>query len=197
MRVVRAVFVLLVVVGLALYAWHGYRRNTGRDPRLARYQALIAAYTDESTFCPTCPYCTECDTSYRKTLQPGDMVPDPEDDPGYLRGKVILVDIFNRWVMPLTPRLAPELVPARPDEVGTVIWIRNGSRGMGTYSGGARALQGTIELTVADLAVPAIVGTGTLVGPEPPPFIVGHNPGIPARPSDSEVLAYIAGLPRR
>jgi hypothetical protein len=35
MRVARAVFVVLVVVGQALHAWHAYRLNTGRAPRLA------------------------------------------------------------------------------------------------------------------------------------------------------------------
>jgi hypothetical protein len=45
MRVVRALFVFLVVVRLALYARHGYRHYMGRDPRLAPFRARIAEYS--------------------------------------------------------------------------------------------------------------------------------------------------------
>jgi hypothetical protein len=37
------------------------------------------------------------------------MVLDPEDDPGYLRCRVILVDISIRGIMPPTLDLPPEL----------------------------------------------------------------------------------------
>lgn len=86
------------------------------------------------------------------------------------------MDTFNRWVMPLTLELTPVLQPSRSDEVGTVIWISSSSRGMGTYSGGARAAQGSVDLTIVDLVDSAIGGTGTLYGPEPPAFVVAHDP---------------------
>ena len=135
MRVLRPVPALPVAAGLAPYARHAYRLDTGRDPHLAPYQARVAAHTDESAFCPTCPYCTECDISYRKTLQPGDVVPDASDDPGYLQGKVVLVDVSDGWVMPLTLDLPDDLTPASPDEVESAVWLRSSDRRVGTYSG--------------------------------------------------------------
>ena len=71
------------------------------------------------------------------------------------------MDIFNRWVMPLTLELTTVLQPSDLDEVGTVIWIRNSSRGIGTYSGAARAAQGTFELAIVDLVDSAIGSTET------------------------------------
>jgi hypothetical protein len=197
LRVLTPWLIVVTVAVLGVYGWRSFRLNTGRDPRIAPYQARVAAYTDESVFCPSCPYCAECDLSFREALRPGDTFRDPERDTGYLRGKVVIVDVFNGVVMPLILELPDDLRPAAPEEVQSAVWLRNSSRGVGTYAGGARAEQGTIELTIVDLAEGLIVGTGTLVGPEPPPFIVGHDPGAPARPSDHEVIAYLSGLPRR
>jgi hypothetical protein len=67
----------------------------GSCPPPRPYEARIDAYTSE--------------TSHRTTVQPGDMVLDPEDDPGYLRCRVILVDISIRGIMPPTLDLPPEL----------------------------------------------------------------------------------------
>ncbi len=196
-RIVLLAIILPSVIGLTIYAVYNYRLNTGRDARLAPFQAHIAAYTDKATLCPTCPLCEECDISYRKTIQPGQMMPTPQERAGYLRGKAIVIDTFNKVVSPLTLQLPDALRPTQPAEVASVIWMRCTAGMVGRYSSGATANQTACVLTAVDLSAPAIVGVGEVLGPEPPRVITGSNPGSAAMPSDQELIAYIAGLPRQ
>ena len=96
----RVVFLAIFVpmfIFLAIYGAYNYRLNTGRDARIAPFQAHIATYSDKAAICPTCPLCKACDVSYREALVPGDTVPMPQTETGYLQGKVVVVDIREQF----------------------------------------------------------------------------------------------------
>jgi hypothetical protein len=195
-RVVFFAIMLPTLAGLVIYAAYNYRLNTGREARMAPFQAHIATYLDKAAVCPTCPLCLACGRSYRDALVPGQNVPTPQLEPGYIRGKAVLVNLGDASISPLTLDLPAELRPETPEEVSSAVWFNCVLVEVGTYSRGGGAYQESCELTIIDLATQVVVGGKTMSGSAP----ANTNFGSQSRYGSDvmgDIVEYLAGLPRR
>ena len=195
-RVVFLAIFLPMLVVLVLYAANSYRLNASQDARVAPFQAYIDTYLDKSAFCPTCPLCLACGRSYRDALVPGQSVPSPQLEPGYIRGKAVLVRLGDASISPLTLELPVELRPATPEEVSSVVWFDCVLVQVGTYSRGGGAYQESCELTIIDLVTNEVVGGKTMLGSAP----ASTNFGSQSRYGSDVmggIVEYLTGLPRR
>jgi hypothetical protein len=114
---------------------------------------------------------------------------------GYVRDRVILVEgkAISLW----NTSLPAALRAATPNDVGTVVVVKQSWHKVGKYSGGEPALQDVWTISVVDLATGQVVGRAVLRGDLPPTVAnidAGENYGPP--PS-KELFAYLARLPRR
>jgi hypothetical protein len=121
-----------------------------------------------------------------------------EDKPqGYIKGKVVLVESDPESLSVFHDDLPGSLRAMEPDEVGTVVVIRQSWRKVGKYSDGEPAFRDVWRITVVDLARRKVVGRALLRG-DRPPFMAdtsaGENYGDPPW---HELVAYLKDLPRR
>jgi len=107
-----------------------------------------------------------------------------------------VVDIREQLVTRQMLDLPAEIKPATPDEVESAVWVDCTWALVGTYTRGGGAYRRHCELAVVDLTVPAIVGGKSLSGSQPWITNVGSQDQYGSDLAD-EVIAYIAGLPRR
>jgi hypothetical protein len=195
-RVVFLAILLPVLIVLVIYAAYNYRLNTGRDARLEPFRPHMAEYYDPAAVCPSCPLCLACGQSYYDALVPGQTVLTPQLEPGYIRGKPVIVNLGDASISPLTLDLPAELRPTTPEEVSTAVWVDCVLGQVGTYSRGGGAYQERCELTIIDLATQEVVGGKTMWGSAPS----SSNLGSQSRYGSDvmgEVVDYLAGLPRR
>ena len=125
----------------------------------------------------------------------------PPDDSGkglYLSGKVLVI---HKDGIDGTSFLLPNEIIARdPKEIGTVAFVSDASRGIGTYTGGGGpAIQERRDLTFIDVSKKKVIGLKTFEGSAPPAQI--ENKDIPVGASGwmdpKAIQEFIAGLPRR
>ena len=125
-----------------------------------------------------------------KVYRPGGGKPQ-----GYVKGGVVLVE--GGGVSMFHDDLPGKLRAATPDDVGTVVLIKESDRKVGEYSGGEPAWQTVWKVAVVDLAKGRVVGRALLRGAHPPfmaDIEAGENYGPP--PWD-DLVAYLKKLPRR
>jgi hypothetical protein len=116
---------------------------------------------------------------------------------GYVKGKVVLVESELKALSVFHDDLPGALRATTPEEVGTVVVIRQSWKKVGKYSDGEPALQDIWRITVVDLARGKVVGRALLRG-DHPSFMAdtsaGENYGDPPW---HELVAYLRELPRR
>jgi hypothetical protein len=114
---------------------------------------------------------------------------------GYVKGGVVLVE--GDHISAFHDDLPAGLRAATPDDVGTVVVVKESSRKVGEYSSGDPAWQTVWSVGVVDLDKGKVVGRALLRGEHPPyaaDIAAGENYG-PA-PLD-DLVAYLKRLPRR
>lgn len=114
---------------------------------------------------------------------------------GYIKGRVVLLEgkRLSVWQEDLPARLRA----VEPDDVGTVVLVKEQDRKVGEYSGGDPAWQSVWRVTVVDLAKGRVVGRALLSGAYPPTVAdiqAGENHGPPPW---EDFVAYLKKLPRR
>jgi hypothetical protein len=116
----------------------------------------------------------------------------------YLRGKVIVVNTGDKEVdCDVFFELPSELRAATPEEVGTIVRLKWGTKMVGMYVSG-RGSEGaadaqTCEVTVIDKSIPAIVAWRSFQGDDPPMHFTGARTG--PKPVKA-VVDFITSLPR-
>jgi hypothetical protein len=116
---------------------------------------------------------------------------------GYLKGKVVLVESELKALSVFHDDLPGSLRATTPEEVGTVVLIRQNWKKIGKYSDGEPALQDIWRITVVDLSRSKVVGRALLRGDYPSTVAdtsAGENYGDPPW---HELVAYLKELPRR
>jgi hypothetical protein len=115
----------------------------------------------------------------------------------YLRGQVVAIDVGTREVdEDVFFDLPAGLRAATPEEVGTVVLLKWGTKMVGMYTGpngfGGVADAQTCEVTVIDRSIPAVVARRSFQGHDPPTHYNGTRTG--PKPVE-EVVNFLTGLP--
>jgi hypothetical protein len=91
----------------------------------------------------------------------------------HIKGKIVLIDKNARAISTWQMELPSALRATRPDEVGTIVWIKERKEKVGEYVDLSGRSEGSAymyvwDLTLIDKSIPAIVGRATLRGSDPP-----------------------------
>jgi hypothetical protein len=128
------------------------------------------------------------------------VVPKEELQHGeYLRGRVVVISTGEKEVDEDVFFDLPEgLRATAPDEVGTVVLTKWGTKMVGMYTGpngtsGGVADAQTCQVTVIDRSIPAVVAHRWFQGADPPLYYNGTRTG--PKPV-KEVVDFLTGLPR-
>jgi hypothetical protein len=115
---------------------------------------------------------------------------------GYIRGKIITIDIENRKIDNFWLHLPTDMIAASPDEVGTIIWLKWDQSIVGRYTNGKNAYQISCLVTIIDKLLGTKVDEKKFWGSPPPSKVISTNTGVGSRPN-SEIAEYIESLPRK
>jgi hypothetical protein len=158
---------LIAVIALGVLGFFGVRYLI-RSRKLAPFNEQMAAYTAQVS---------------------------PTPRPGPLRGKIIPVDVDKKEVDGLYWDMPEDLRADRPDDVGTVVWLKWDKVKVGTYEGGTAAEAQTADVTVIDRKDWAVTHTTHIQGDDPPRTKKRSETGVGPRPT-KQVIDYLKGLPR-
>lgn len=122
----------------------------------------------------------------------------------YIRGRIIVVNqdsstinynfLEEGW-MSATP-LPVELCATGPEDVDTVVLLREHSVKVGKYSNGADAYRVDWDVTIIDKSIKKIVGNRTCAGGSPPHKIRRSSSSGSGAPEVKPVVDWIISLPR-
>jgi len=117
---------------------------------------------------------------------------------GYVRGKIVTVEIDSRRVDSLFLHLPEELRAVRPEEVETIVWLKWHQQEIATYTDGSRAFKHICDVTVIDRSRGVIVAQKTIWGESPivSKYSGGAQDFYGARPTQ-KILDYLIDLPRQ
>jgi hypothetical protein len=113
----------------------------------------------------------------------------------YARAKVVAVNAHSKRIDELYFSLPDPLRAADPGEVGTIAIAAWGERRVGHYSNGGEAYRHTLEVTLVDPAVPAVVGRRSFEGGDPPETTKSRGDHYGSSPT-SDVVSWLEQLPR-
>jgi hypothetical protein len=113
----------------------------------------------------------------------------------YVRGKVVAVNGHSRRIDDVYFSLPDALRAVDPGEVGTIAITEWGERRVGHYTNGGDALRYTLDVTLVDPAVPAVVGRRSFLGGDPPETTKSSGDHYGSQPT-SEVMSWLEQLPR-
>jgi len=89
--------------------------------------------------------------------------------------------------------LTPSLRAARPEEVGTIVWLDWRANRVSIYSSGKQAYEVACEVTVLDAANRRVLARRTFDGGPPPPQVPRGEDGFGALP-EAEIAAWLSEL---
>lgn len=92
-------------------------------------------------------------------------------DRPYLVPRVIVLDRDKRNIHDLTCELPQDLVPIRPEDIGTVVWLETEKDFVGTYTSGKAAFRLNWKLTLIDVRKSSQIVQRKFIG-GPPPKVV-------------------------
>jgi hypothetical protein len=168
-RVVIAVIVILMIVGISMGIKYGCERSSAMKP----FETHLNEYTSIAGLKEASP-------------QEGQ----------YIRGKVVSVDLTENKIDPLFLDLPPELIAKTPEEVETIIWLKWKDVAVGHYTDGATGYRIDCELTIIDKVELKIVDVKTYYGSDPPSAKSGSGDRYGSKPT-YDIVNYLKALPRR
>jgi len=89
--------------------------------------------------------------------------------------------------------LSPSLRAARPEQIGTVVWLDWRANRVSSYSSGKEAYEVACDVTVLDAAGRRVLARRTFDGGPPPPQVPRGEDGYGAPPA-AEIVAWLRGL---
>lgn len=143
-----------------------------------------------------------------------------DQDP-YVIGKALIIDKTKNEILdpekPYFFNLPKELQPARPEEVGTIVWLEWGKVAVAKYKYEDASRESTLydydaniqtcKVTIIDKNIPAIIGQSNFRGMDPPKSLrVGVNETAYIKNGqlrwygdrpEEEIVNYLKKLPRR
>lgn len=120
-----------------------------------------------------------------------------DPDGGYVKGRVLPVEHKHGAPDQIHFELPPPLRSAKPEDVGTIVWLEYGQKLVGKYEGGAWAYAQTCRITLIDRARNVIIARQNVEGPPPPQTISEReHAGYGGMPWP-QVIAYLSSLPKR
>jgi hypothetical protein len=175
---------ILLVIALGVGGFFGIRYLV-RQGELSAFTNRLAEYT--------APPQKEAQTE--PNPQGGPPFANPQR--GYVKGKVIPVDLANQKIDWFYYDLPDDLKARTPEQVGTVVWLEWGERKVGQYgTSGGGAFVRTCNVTVIDHAQRAIVGRHYIEGGPPPTTSRRGASQYGSYPTEG-IVNYLRGLPRR
>ncbi len=135
---------------------------------------------------------------FRPHLSEFTRTPQPKvEGTPYRTGRILAVDVGRCEVDEDVHFELPEDLRARtPEEVGTVAWVKWGTRAVGKYTDGATASSYTCTLTVIDRAKWTIIHEEEMGGPGPPSQRKSTESATGAKPT-WVIVEYLKTLPSR
>jgi hypothetical protein len=116
----------------------------------------------------------------------------------YIVGKIVIVDLNEKKLSGINGNSALDSIRAnKPEEVGTIIWIEAGSKGVGQYTDGAYALQDYYTVTIIDKSANMILAKKVIEGPPPPSGKTYFGNASGGLPDDADVVKYILSINRQ
>lgn len=129
----------------------------------------------------------------REPLEPTESL---EPGGGYVKGRILPIDQVRREVDFIHFSMRDDVRSQKPDDVGTIAWLRHGEKVVGEYTGGSKAHVRTTSVTIIDKARKVIVARRDIEGPPPPETVRQGSPGYGGWPTN-EILSYLYSLPKR
>lgn len=112
-----------------------------------------------------------------------------------LRGKIIPIDIDKKEVDDIYWEMPEDMRADKPDDVGTIVWLKWGKEQIGTYTGGSAAEVQTVVVTVIDKKEGVQTHTTSLRGGNPPQSKKSSQSGVGPKPT-TEIINFLKALPR-
>ena len=165
---------LLVVLGLMFAVWSFFYSAKVKPP------PAIAAHLNE--------YLKACSISE-------DEAHIATNDQAFIRGKIVVVDITKRKIADVNANSDLNALRANdPQEVGSVICLKEYKYATAEYTNGTTATQDHVDINVFDVKTTLMVGSTTLDGPLPPGSIVNGSEGYSGPVSDDDIVTYILSI---
>lgn len=114
----------------------------------------------------------------------------------YIKGKIILIDKSHNKISNIYYELPEELRATKPEEVGTIVWLKCGRDKVGSYTDGEDATVITCQVTVIDKSIPIIVNKTKFKGSEPPQVKERGVSGSGEMPT-KDIVDYLRSLPQK
>lgn len=114
----------------------------------------------------------------------------------YLKGKIITVNKENNRIDNIYFDLPEELRAAKPEDVGTIIWLKWGENKVGSYTDGEDAIVNNCHVTIIDKSISAIVDERNFRGSDPPKVKHGSGSDSGSMPT-KEIVNYLQSLPKK